>query len=537
MCIRDRALIVDTTPATVRSVSSSTSYGSFAVDGTIAVPVQFSEVVNVTGTPKIALETGSSDANVSYSIGTGTNTLTFNYEVATGHTSSDLDYLSTTALGLNGGTIKDVAGNDSILTLASPGASGSLGDNKDLVVDGSPPTVSSVSATTSNGTFAVGSAIAITVTFNENVTVTGTPQLRLETGAVDVLVDKSGASGAVVTFSYTVAADHVSSDLDYHSTSALTLNGGTIQDALSINATLTLPSPAGGGSLGRNKALVINGAALPVISGVSLAADNSSLTVTMSEGVYNSASNNGTGDLATTDFALSISGGDATVASTPSSFTLNNRHALSFDGTNDYVEIAHDNSLNLTDNFTIEAWVNLNSNSNNTIIDKGNYRNLFQVHTSGNTGLSYYDSTNNWTHSSGTIPTNEWVHVAMSFQTGSNNLKFYKNGQLMSSHTLSNTSPTDTGVMNIGRQSPLTCLCNILDGNLDELRIWSDIRTQSEIQAKKNLSLTGSEAGLVGYWNFNQGSGTTLTDQTSNNNDGTITVSYTHLTLPTSDLV
>ena len=136
--------------------------------------------------------------------------------------------------------------------------------------------------------------------------------------------------------------------------------------------------------------------------------------------------------------------------------------------------------------------------------------------------MSYYDSTNNWTHSSGTIPTNEWVHVAMSFQTESNNLKFYKNGQLMSSHTLSNTSPTDTGVMNIGRQSPLTCLCNILDGNLDELRIWSDIRTQSEIQAKKNLSLTGSEAGLVGYWNFNQGSGTTLTDQTSNNNDGTI---------------
>ena len=41
--------------------------------------------------------------------------------------------------------------------------------------------------------------------------------------------------------------------------------------------------------------------------------------------------------------------------------------------------------------------------------------------------MSYYDRSNNWTHSSGTIPINEWVHVAMSFQTGSNNLKFYKN--------------------------------------------------------------------------------------------------------------
>ena len=124
----NKALIVDTTPATVSSVSSSTSNGSFAVDGTIAVTVQFSEVVNVVttnGTPKIALETGSSDASVSYSSGTGTNTLTFTYTVATGHTSADLDYTSTSALTLNSGTIKDVAGNDATLTLASPGASAS----------------------------------------------------------------------------------------------------------------------------------------------------------------------------------------------------------------------------------------------------------------------------------------------------------------------------------------------------------------------------------------------------------------------------
>ena len=92
----------------------------------------------------------------------------------------------------------------------------------------------------------------------------------------------------------------------------------------------------------------------------------------------------------------------------------------------------------------------------------------------------------------------------------------------MSSHTLSSTSPTDTGVMNIGRQSPATCICNILDGNLDELRIWSDIRTQSEIQSYMTKSLTGSENNLLGYWNFNEGSGSTLTDQTSNDNDGTI---------------
>ena len=33
---------------------------------------------------------------------------------------------------------------------------------------------------------------------------------------------------------------------------------------------------------------------------------------------------------------------------------------------------------------------------------------------------------------------------------------------------------------------------------------------------------TGNEAGLVGYWNFNEGSGNTVNDLTSNGNNGTI---------------
>ena len=73
------------------------------------------------------LETGSSDAVVNYSSGTGSNTLTFNYTVAAGHTSSDLDFKATNSLALNSGTIKDGAGNNATLTLASPGASNSLG--------------------------------------------------------------------------------------------------------------------------------------------------------------------------------------------------------------------------------------------------------------------------------------------------------------------------------------------------------------------------------------------------------------------------
>ena len=131
---------------TVTNVTSTTSDGSYKQGETIAITVVFSETVNVTGTPQLTLETGGSDAVVDYSSGTGSNTLTFNYTIGAGHTSSDLDYESTSSLALNSGAIKDAALNDATLTLASPGVANSLGANTALIVDTTVPTL--VSAVT-----------------------------------------------------------------------------------------------------------------------------------------------------------------------------------------------------------------------------------------------------------------------------------------------------------------------------------------------------------------------------------------------------
>ena len=98
---------IDRTAPTVTNVTSSTANGSYTVGAVIPIQVTFSETVTVTGTPQLTLETGASDAVVNYTSGSGTNTLTFTYTVAAGHTSADLDYVSTTSLALNGGTIKD----------------------------------------------------------------------------------------------------------------------------------------------------------------------------------------------------------------------------------------------------------------------------------------------------------------------------------------------------------------------------------------------------------------------------------------------
>ena len=78
-----------------------------------------------------------------------------------GDTSSDLDYTSTTALSLNGGTIKDSSNIDVSLTLPSPGAERSLANNKDLIVDTTPPTISSTDPAHNATAVAVGSDIII----------------------------------------------------------------------------------------------------------------------------------------------------------------------------------------------------------------------------------------------------------------------------------------------------------------------------------------------------------------------------------------
>ena len=48
---------------------------------------------------------------------------------------------------------------------------------------------------------------------------------------------------------------------------------------------------------------------------------------------------------------------------------------------------------------------------------------------------------------------------------------------------------------------------------------------------------TGSELGLVGYWNFNEGTGTTVNDLSSNDNDGTINGASWSTDVPSSSYV
>src|SRR5205814_2718789 len=135
---------------TVDDVTHTAANSSYGVGSVITLPIGLSEHVVVTGSPQLPLQPSfptrrSSDL--------GTSTLTFTYTVAAGQNSSKLDYTSTSALSLNGGTTFDTVGtnpNAANLTLPAPGSAGSIGGTKSIVIDTTAPTVTGVSSTTAN---------------------------------------------------------------------------------------------------------------------------------------------------------------------------------------------------------------------------------------------------------------------------------------------------------------------------------------------------------------------------------------------------
>lgn len=161
----------------------------------------------------------------------------------------------------------------SITFFVSAGAGTDEGTSAASVVDQIAPSVFNVNSSTDDAVKKkITDVIDVDVTFYETVTVTiGTPQIEMETGITDALVDYStGSGGATLTFQYTVVSGHTTGDLRYTSNSALSLNGAVIKDAAGNPAVLTLPAPGTTNSLGANKNFDVDGIR-PYVSNVTSA--------------------------------------------------------------------------------------------------------------------------------------------------------------------------------------------------------------------------------------------------------------------------
>lgn len=139
----------------------------------------------------------------------------------------------------------DFTGTDSLIYQTCDNGIPSRCDTASLYFNVTPlvPVITSVSVPT-NGYYKSGDVLNFTVNFSEIITVSttgGTPSLNLmigSTGRRALYISGSGSNA--LTFSYTVVAEDIDLDGITVNSTAIALNGGTIQNSISNNAILTL---------------------------------------------------------------------------------------------------------------------------------------------------------------------------------------------------------------------------------------------------------------------------------------------------------
>ena len=164
--------------------------------------------------------------------------LAFYYEIVRGDLDLDGVAVDANSLVLNGGSIRDGAGNDAVLTHSA------VAEDPDHIVDGVPPTIRSVAITSNPGsdnTYGVGDTIEVTVTFSETVRIlrwfgsgeVRMPRLELNIGGAARSArthERARITGTAVVFQYTVQDGDDDSDGISVGANKLSLNRGTITD-------------------------------------------------------------------------------------------------------------------------------------------------------------------------------------------------------------------------------------------------------------------------------------------------------------------
>jgi hypothetical protein len=187
-----------------------------------------------------------------------------------------------------------------------------------------------------------------------------------------------------------------------------------------------------------------------------------------------------------------------------------------FDGTNDYVTVGTESYFDITGAITVAAWVKVTSwtVSNQAIITKGD--GAWQLARDGfNSGVRF-TCTGLWTSSVATtiaINDGKWHHIVG--QYGSGYLIIYVDGVLNNYTTTGGWISTNNYPVEIGRSAQTAS--RYFNGAIYEARVYDRMLSATDVSY---LALQG---GPVGKWDFNQTSGTTITDSSIFGNDGALT--------------
>ena len=284
------------------------------------------------------------------------------------------------------------------------------------------------------------------------------------------------------------------------------------------------------------------------LASITGAADNQSNSVAISSADTNTnLPATGLADGTYKVYAVDAAGNLSSASS--NSVTLLIDYALDFDGTNDNVSAngaaATLNNSNNTSSLprSVSAWVypengtkdqnifGLYKNSSNFINGPSvwfGYNDLY---------FNYYDEISGGNiYSSTTYAINNWHHVVLTIRDNRSGV-LYVNGSSALTIPAANGEGVDMFIIGVDYDTSLSSSAGTpsqyFDGKIDEVAVWNDVLTSAEVTAIYNsgnmLNVSSdsgnyaSAANLQGYYRFNEGSGTSLQDNSSNSNTGTIT--------------
>jgi hypothetical protein len=169
--------------------------------------------------------------------------------------------------------------------------------------------------------------------------------------------------------------------------------------------------------------------------------------------------------------------------------------ALAFDGIDDRVDLP----VVFSGSYTKEAWINTN------ILTA--FPNILSGNATTGTALFLNNGRIAAGHGPGfaqvldpaILTAGTWYHVAVTYNAGTGAMSLYKNGVLVST---AGAVPAYTETL---QQIGTFSSGNFFNGAIDEVRIWNVARSAAEILSTMSCALNGSEAGLIAYYNFNQG--------------------------------
>ncbi len=209
---------------------------------------------------------------------------------------------------------------------------------------------------------------------------------------------------------------------------------------------------------------------------------------------------------------------------------------LHFNGTSiapydDYVTVGSRTNLDLTGtNLTLEAWIKptgpgSDATGGGVILGReGEY--MLARYANGNLHYAFATAGHAFAFEDTgyPAPTNQWTHVALTYDGA--RFRFYVNGEIWSPYIASgpigDLYPAEED-FRIGSRQHLTAgQPQYFRGQIDDVRVWNVTRSATEISGNMNRPLRGDEPGLLTYYRFEEGFGSTTADATGHGLTGTL---------------